>query len=710
MKKKLLLLLLMLTVSIFAEEGMWLLNQLDQLDLEEQGLQIKVDDIYHPRKTSITDAIVWLGGCSSSFVSPDGLLLTNHHCAFGALQRASTKCNDYLKNGFLARKRSDEIQAKGTNAYVLQEMKDVTQKVLKAAKDIEDPVAKNKKITAKITEMTENIEGDREDIHAIIKSMYKGKQYLLFVYKKYQDVRIVYAPPKSIGKYGGDVDNWMWPRHTGDFTFMRVYQAPDGSGAKYSEDNIPVKPKNYLRVAKEPLRKGDFTFILGFPGSTKRWRTSHSVDWNLNYYYPRAIKNFSEMLDLMGQLTKHSEEAKMKVASLDAGLNNAMKNYQGNLDCMKKSNFLDEKITFEKELMNYLNTNENLKKKYGDVLENIGALYQERTKTRDKDYILGMFEFSGGTLTRLANKIYDIAKERSKPKEERDPDFSEKDVKLTLDRLHLRYYRYYEPVDKAFLQRLLRKADNLPEGSRISGLEYVLNNKDISDFVEKAYAKTKLDSLAYARSLFDKSVKELEALDDPLVQMAVSIYDEQEAREDREEAFHAKIKSYRKKYLEALSKWDRNGIYPDANSTIRFTYGHIAGYEPADAVWYEPFTTLSGVIEKNTGEEPFNNPEKLQQLYKNKDYGRWMDRELNDVPVNFLHRCDITGGNSGSAVMNARGELIGLAFDGNYEALTSDWQYNYEMQRTISVDIRYILYITEKFAGADYLLEEMGVN
>ena len=364
MKK--IMILLLFSVSVFAEEGMWLLTQLDQLDLKEKGLKIEVEDIYHPQKTSLTDAIVWLGGCSASFVSPDGLLLTNHHCAYGALQRASSEEKDYIKNGFTAKDRSEEIEAKGTNAYVLQEMKDVTDKVLKAAKGIEDTVERDKKITAKITEMTEDIEGDKEDIRAEIVSMYKGKQYILFVYKKYQDVRIVYAPPKSIGKYGGDIDNWMWPRHTGDFTFMRVYQAPDGTGAKYSADNIPVKPKNYLRVAADPLKEGDFTFILGFPGNTNRWRTSNSVGWNLKYNYPGSIQNFKEILALMEKLTSDSEEGKIKVAGLNAGLNNAMKNYQGNLDGMTKTNFLDKKIVFEKELMEFINSDEKLKKEFGN--------------------------------------------------------------------------------------------------------------------------------------------------------------------------------------------------------------------------------------------------------------------------------------------------------------------------------------------------------
>ncbi len=712
MKKMILIFLLLISVSLFAEEGMWLLTQLDQLNLKDKGLQIEVDDIYHPEKSSLTDAIVSLGGCSASFVSPEGLVLTNHHCALGALQRASTEGVDYIKNGFLAKNRSEEIEARGTSAHVLQEMKDVTEEVLEGVKDIEDIVERDKKITTTITEITEKIEGDREDIRANIASMYNGKQYILFVYKRYQDVRIVYAPPKSIGKYGGDIDNWMWPRHTGDFTYLRVYQAPDGSGARYSVDNVPVKPKNYLRIATDPLKEGDFTFILGFPGNTNRWRTSNSVEWNLKYNYPETIQNYREIIDLMEELTKDSEEGKIKVASLNAGYNNTMKNYQGYLDGMTKTHFLEKKIGFENELMNYINSDADRKQEYGHVLADIKALYDELAETREKDDILRRIGSRGGTLTALANQIYNIAKERAKLDDERDPGFSEKDVESTVDRLDLRYYSYYEPFDKAMLERILQKANQLPEGSRINGLEYIFkdDSKTIGEFVEEAYSKTLLDSVDYAKSLFSKSVKELEDLDDPLMQIAVHLYEENEDRNDRFEAFNAKINVERKNYLNALYAWKGAGLYPDANGTMRFTYGYIAGYKPADAIWYFPFTSLQGVIEKNTGQEPFDVPQKLKALYDAKDYGKWIDPEMDDVIVNFTHRCDITGGNSGSAVMNAKGELIGLAFDGNYEAMTSDWQYDYDMRRTISVDIRYVLFITEKYAQADFLLKEMGVD
>ncbi|MDZ7371232.1 MAG: S46 family peptidase [candidate division KSB1 bacterium] len=702
---------ILIAAVLSAEEGMWLLTQLPELQLESKGLQITAEDIYSPDKPSIVNAIVWLGGCSASFVSPEGLLVTNHHCAFGALQRASTKDADYIANGFLARTREEEMEARGVYAYVLQEMRDVTDEVLAAAKGGKDPVQKDRRITAKITEMTDRIEGERDDLYALIATMFEGRQYILFVYKKYQDVRLVYAPPAAIGNYGGDIDNWMWPRHTGDFTFLRVYQGPDGSGAKYNPANVPLKPKNYLRIASQPIREGDFTFILGFPGRTTRWRTSYSVQWNLEYAYPSSIENYQELIQLMNDLTKDSPEGRIRVANMDKSFNNVMKNYQGNVEGMKRTRFLEKKRAFEAELTAFLAKDPKLQKQYGDVLPRIKALYDQLALTREKDDVLNLFSSQAGTLAGITRQAYTTVREREKPKDKRDPDFSEKDVKETVDRLHLRYYNFWEPVDKAMLKRALDKARNLPASQRIAVLDQLFPNEEAAQaFVDRAFAETRLKDVEFAKSLFNKSAKELDALGDPLIDLMKALYPAFDDLKERNRVFNAQIKELRKSYLDALSIWKKGLIYPDANSTMRFTYGYVNGYRPADAVQYLPFTTLSGVIAKHTGAEPFDAPEKLRQLYEQRDFGRWYDAQLKDVPVNFLHECDITGGNSGSAVMNARGELIGLAFDGNYEALTSDWQYDPQLQRTISVDIRYVLFIVEKFAGARWLLEEMDVR
>ncbi|PLW96339.1 MAG: hypothetical protein C0591_08920 [Marinilabiliales bacterium] len=713
MKKYVLSLLISLLIATisFAQEGMWLLNQIDDLNLKEKGLQIETSDIYNPEKPSLYNAILQLGGGSASFVSSEGLIITNHHVAFGALQRASSAESDYLTNGFLARNRSDEIQAPGYEARLLLEMKDVTDEVLKATKNLTDPTKKDRAINEKMAKMTEAIEKKKGDVDVRIAEMYNGKQYIQFVYKVFKDIRIVYAPPGSIGKYGGDIDNWMWPRHTGDFSFLRVYVSPDGDGAEYSTDNVPYKPIVWLKVATDDLKNKDLTFIMGYPGATTRYRTSNSAAWNLNYNYPFSVKNFSEIINIMDDLTENDPEGKIKVAGLRAGLANAQKNFQGKVDGMTNTNYVQKKLDFEEEFMDWVNSDPETKAKYGNVLKDIKAQYAIINKTRERDDVLGLLQGLSGTQLGIADMAYGIAMEMEKPKNERRPGYDEDAVQQTIDALQYQYMGYFEPVDKAMMIRALKMVNELPAGQRIEGLEYIFDDPSITieDFVENAYNTSKLNDLEFSKSLFVMSPDEIVALNDPFIEIAVNIYPLTEKNREVYESFAANVTELRKQYIDALYEWQGSNMYPDANSTMRFTAGPVKGYSPTDAVWYKPFTTLNGVVQKNTGIEPFDAPAKLLELAYEKDYGNWVDPELNDVPVAFLHQCDITGGNSGSPVMNAKGELIGVAFDGNYEAMISDWQYDYELQRTISVDIRYVMFITEKFANAGFILDEMGV-
>jgi V8-like Glu-specific endopeptidase len=713
--KLLLLVILAFSSSLFADEGMWLMNQINKLDLEKKGLEMDVDDIYSDDDEALVNAIVWLGGCSASFVSDNGLILTNHHCAYGALQRASAdrqKENpdiNFIRDGFLAKDKSDEIQAIGQNAYVLEKMEDVTDDILDPVEDIKDVLERGKKIQELTAAMVKKIEGDREDIMARVVPMFKGKEYHLYVYKKYQDVRIVYAPPGAIGKYGGDIDNWMWPRHTGDFTFLRVYQSPDGEGAKYSPDNVPVKPKRYLKVAQKPLRDGDFTFIIGFPGSTTRWRTSNSVQWNLEKNYPRTIRNYGEVITIIDEFGAENPQAKVKLANLRAGLANTQKNFQGKVEGMTKGNFLGLKRQFESELMQHINKSEALKSKYGSVLDDIEALYDALGQNKNLDDALSDFGFLGGTVISISNQLYGVSAELEKPEADKDPSFNIKTAERTFDNIERRFLSYYEPFDKKMLKRALNNALAADSKAIDESLAFV-KKEGVDAFVERAYKETKMNNPEQIKALFKKPTKELLDSGDPMLKLAAAMYPLIEEFGDRNQDFGTQITDLRNQYMNALYEWKGASIYPDANSTMRFTYGPVRGYYPRDAVYYKPFTTLSGVIEKHTGEDPFDNPAKLAELHQAKDFGKWVDPKYDDVVVAFTHMCDITGGNSGSAVMNARGELIGLAFDGNYEAMTGDWQYNYDLQRTISVDIRYVMFVTEKFAGADYILEEMNLD
>jgi len=713
--KKVLIFLSLCVITILpsaAQEGMWMLTQLGQLDLAKNGLMIPVEKIYSPDKPCIADAILQLGGGSASFVSPEGLVVTNHHVAYTALQRASSINSDYLSNGFLATERIAEISAPGYQARLMLEMKDVTAEVLSGLKDVTDPVEKEKKVNGKIASLTEPVKERESDSEAEVVSLFEGKQYIMYTYKVFRDIRIVYSPPLSIGNYGGEIDNWMWPRHTGDFSFMRVYVSPEGKGTEYSAGNVPYKPEVWLKPAQGDLDEGDFNFIIGYPGFTTRYRSSNSVAWNLDRNYPFSVSNFREVIALCEDLTKNDPAGELKVASLVKGLANAMKNYEGNIEGMKKTHFLQKKLDFEKEYMAWANSTPERKSRYSDILAREKQQYDLLTKTADRDNVFTILTGLAGTMAGVAGQVYNIAKELEKPEDQRQPGLTEEALKEFSEGLSYNYSDYYEPVDKAMLLRVLKMAEALPADQRITGLDFIFNTKDFTteEWVEDAYLSSRMKDPEFARSLIGKPVSEIEKTGDPFIMIAAGIYPMSEEIAEITRSFGANVTALRKDYLEALYDWKGSALYPDASGTIRFTWGPVKGYKPADAVLYSPFTTLTGVIEKNTGEEPFDAPAELVKLSETKDLGRWIDPELKDVPVAFLNQCDITGGNSGSPVMNARGEIIGIAFDGNWEAMTSNWQYDYNLQRCISVDFRYVLFITEKFGKAGFLLKEMGLT
>ncbi len=694
---------------LFAKEGLWLPEQIKTLPLKEAGFHLTADDIYNSKGSSLADAIVNLGGGTAEFVSPDGLLLTNHHVAYGAVQRASTQGTDYLTNGFLAKNREEEIQAPGTSAKILVRVKNVTERITKSVKKSDDPVSRERAIKAAIQVLKDQVEAEGEDIEARVASMYSGREYWLYVYKRFDDVRVVYMPPLAIGNYGAEIDNWMWPRHSGDFAFMRVYVSPDGVGRAYDPANVPYHPKRYLKISTHDLDPGDLTFILGYPGHTNRYRTSWTVDYNLRVSYPRTIARFDYVISLMDSLGAASPEAAIKVAGRIKGLSNYLKKTRGMQSAMEKAHFLEEKRQFEAELDRFIQSKRKTRKKYGSVLSDIAAHYADLEARDTRDQVLGLFGWLAGTLSSTANSIVYTVMEREKPDEERDPNFSEKDVERQVDRLKYRYYSYYEPAERALLNWTLEQSQTLPEDKRIAPLDKLIADQgSVTAAVDYLVSGTALADVEQARAWYQATSNELKAANDPMLNLAFALYPIHEEMRDWNEAWNAEMKTIRRAYVDAVQTYRQGQIYPDANGTLRFTYGYVEGYSPRDAVNYSSQTTLRGVIEKDTGEKPFNMPPVLRTLEESKDFGRWADPDLGDVPVAFTHQCDITNGNSGSPVLNAWGELIGIAFDLNYEALLADWRYDEALERTISVDIRYVLFVTEKVAGADYILKELG--
>ncbi len=704
------LLLMVFSISL-ADEGMWLLDQLKELDwkkLQKRGMKLSPREVY-----ALKDAVVIIDGGTGEFVSPKGLVLTNHHVAFGALQRASTPEHNYIENGFLASSMEEEIPIPGYEVLITQAFKDVTDEVKKVLKEGMSPVERFDALNRQMEKIREAAEKD-EGIEARVVPMFNGVYYYLVTYKRYKDVRLVYAPPRSIGEYGGDIDNWMWPRHTGDFAFFRVYANKDGEPADYSKDNVPYQPKKYFPISNQGVKKGDFTFILGFPGRTYRYRTSYSVAYNQEINFPFQIELFSTAIHVLETEGKKDPRIAIAVSGFLKGLNNVLKNNQGMLDGFRKLKLLDKKKAFEKEFTAFLNSKPELKKKYGDVLPQIAQLYADLRTWGPQHQWLGAVRFV--SLPNLVYSAYRYAIEKEKPEDQREPGFTEKNIQRMKEQLKYRNKQYFKEVDRAMLKAFLEKMANLPENYQprfvqkiIDGAQGEEAKQRIDAYVDNLFDKTQFKDLLDAARLFDMSRKEIEKMKDPLVAFAKTYYQEMKPVEEKNKEFGGKIEELRAKYMEALFAWKGKKLYPDANRTLRFTYGDVQGYSPRDAVIYLPKTRLYGVVEKHTGKDPFNAPQKLLQLEATRDFGAYEDPALHDVPVNFLHTTDITGGNSGSPVLNGRGELIGVAFDGNYEAMTSDFQFDNAITRTISVDAQYLLFILDKFSNAQNILKELEI-
>lgn len=701
------LILIIFSSSIFADEGMWQLSQLPKLKLEKKGLKMQTGDIYNPEGGGLTDAILSLGGCSASFVSENGLIATNHHCAYGAISRNSTPDNNILANGFLAKNFSEELPTE-TKITVLYRYKDVTDEVKEAVADISDPRDRYKAIDRK----TKQIVLDAEKApytKARVASMNGGQQYVLFISKEIQDVRLVYNPAASIGKYGGDIDNWMWPRHTGDWSFLRAYVDKDGNPAPYNKENVPYEPEHYLKVSAKGIQDGDFNMIIGFPGRTMRYKTALEVSSTLDNNYKKTIKIMKGLIDIIDGARKNDPQANLKYAPISAGINNYYKNTQGMIDGLTKSKLADRKKVEEKKLLTWIDENNDRKDKYGNPVTEIDNIVTEMQKTADKRAIGRWMMWVNSVMSRSAS-IIRWGQEKSKNDIERKRGYMDRDLPRLKRRLETMERGFLSEVDQQILEYFLNLAFDLPEDQRIPAVEqFVISRENIHKFVTDLYDGTKITDKETRMIYFDMSSDELKQTMDPALEFAKALVTEADQYEEMDETNDGKLQQLRPAFIGAIAAMKGMPLYPDANSTIRLTYGYIKGYSPRDAVNYNWYTTANGIAEKFTGEEPFNAPKKLLDLIAKKEWGDFEDSQEKTLMVDFLNTCDITGGNSGSAVMNAEGELIGLAFDGDYEAMTSDWQFTPAFSRTIAVDIRYALWVMKYVDNAENLLDEMDI-
>jgi hypothetical protein len=694
------------------EEGMYPVSEIGKLDLRAKGLEIAPEDIFSPDRIGLIYGIVQVGA-TGSFVSPDGLILTNHHVAFGAAQAASTSARDYIHDGFLARTRGQEIEAKGMTARITESFRDVSAEVLAALKPSMDGAARTGAVERRVKEIVAAAEKAAPGKRAEVAEMFAGKTYVLFLYTYLKDIRLVYVPPRSIGEFGGEVDNWMWPRHTCDFSFLRAYVGPDGGPADFSPANVPYKPKRFLKVAPEGVRENDFVFLLGYPGRTYRHTTSSFLAYEEEVRMPYVADWYAWQIDLMEKMGQGDRSVALKHAARIKGLANTMKNYRGKLQGMKRVGIVERKRDEERRLGAFIAADPALEARYGGLLDEFAAVYREMRANAEYRLVMGTLR-SSVNLLGFASTIYEASIERPKKDLEREPAFMDRNFAQTKRRLALALDNFYEPTDRAIFKELLLRGARLETARRLPLFAGIAAAADpdgaASAFVDDLYRRTRLADKEFVLAALDKPAAEIEALGDPFIELAAGLYPVTKALRRQEDAWSGALDALYPRLLEVKSRFEAQGFIPDANSTLRLTFGRVRGYSPADAVSYRPFTTVDGVVEKTTGREPFDTPAALLDLVRARDFGRFKPEGFASVPACILYDADTTGGNSGSPVLNARGELVAVNFDRTYEATINDYAWSAEYSRSIGVDIRYVLWVTEKYAGAGFLLREMGVD
>lgn len=703
--------LLWFCLAVTADDGMWMPHQMKDLNLQAQGLRMNPADLYKTDGSGLMSAIVHLGGGTGEFVSPKGLILTNHHVAFGAIQRASDKEHDYITNGFLAKSGVEEIPAAGYIADVLLKYEDITSQVTRQLGKKLKPYDRFKKLEAIRKAIIRKAESKGQDLYCTISSMYSGNRYYLYTFKRLKDIRLVYAPPQAIGNFGGDVDNWMWPRHTCDFTYLRAYVSPDNIGREYHQDNVPYQPKSFLTMSLKGVKDGDFSFIMGYPGRTYRNYTSAQFNAELETLNKR-LGQFKEIIHFYEQAGKNDRAIQIKYASLIKSLNNGLKNYTGKLEGFQNRKIADLKQREEEAFISAI-ADETVRQQARGILESIAEFIERNRQIGEKYELINALQSSrtGSALLSQACTLYKAALELQKPDSKRKAGYQERDLSRLKQRIQLAERGYDFDTDKAYLKFVLGKNIGKSDLLLPASLKEAMQNgqEALNKLVDRAYQTTQLGNAEKRLALLDKSPRQLKESDDLLLQLAAEIVTMTEAFDRQSEAMAQELSDLRREYLAIALKYRQN-LAPDANSTIRFTSGVIDGYSPKDAVYYRSKTSLKGVMEKKQDAFPFFVPQKLEDLYNQKDFGRYMDSELQDIATCFLNTTNVTGGNSGSPTLNADGEQTGIIFDMTYESVTGDYKIIPELQRTISVDIRYVLFITEKFSGAGYLLNEMVIK
>lgn len=723
-----------------ADGGMYPISQLERINLQQAGLNIPLSQLYNPDSISILNAIVRIGGCTGSFISDQGLILTNHHCVFGSLKPHSKEGQNYMETGFLANEKSAELPMKGTEVKIMLTYEDVSAEVLEGVEDIEDPIERQRKLTENAGKLQAARQAEEPDYQIEVSEMLVGKSYILFKYQMLKDLRLVYVPARTIGEFGGATDNWEWPRHTGDFSFVRAYVGPNGEPAPYSEDNIPFEPDMHLEVNEKGLSEEDFMFILGYPGRTYKNRSAEFIRFQNDYQLPYIANWFEFQIGKMTALTQQSEELKIKYDPQIKRLANVSKNYRGKLKSIAGIDLYHQKKEEEREILEALSQDKEKQAAFQEVLDELAGAYEGIFDRGNKIFWYSQ-TFGSATFLQMAETLNDIRQVAI------DSNYSKKaEVAALMERKNVKalfrqiYNNYDENVDMLFLSYNLRKALDFKGGDEVEGLQAFFNIDDeamaeysfnaflaegyrgekgsvertIDDFLRNAYRKSIFTDTTTLFKLLDKKPHKMIGTKDPFFGMVKAIADDKAATDSVRVLNFSKINAALPSYVDMKMEVNQEDFVPDANATLRLTYGYIKGYSPRNSVYYEPFTTLTGIVEKSEESGDYKGNAEMLSLIDNTrvEESKYYYEPIQHIPVNMLYNTDTSGGNSGSPILDKNGHLVGLNFDRTYEATINDFAWDDAYSRSIGVDIRFMLWCLKNLneGQAAYLLDEMKTD
>lgn len=713
--RKTLALLTLIAAPAFAGEGKWTPQQVLELDskwLKAQGLELSPRKLWDPKRgTGLLAGTVNVGGCSGAFISSTGLIITNHHCVFGIVQEHSSPGKDLITDGFLATTREEELPGKGARVQVPRSFTDVTKQVLAAVPEGADDKTRYQAIERKQKELVAECE-KKPATRCHVAIFDGGLQYTLMESTELRDVRLVYAPPRGVGEFGGDEDNWMWPRHTGDFSILRAYTAPDGSPAAYDAKNVPYKAEFFFPLATQGVKPGDFVMVLGYPGTTYRALLADEMAERQSRFYPRVIDVLGEAIRILEEEGAKDPAGKIAVASALKSLHNRHKNAGGQLAGLKRGRIIEKTREAEEAVVKWAQSRKDAQGALA-AREALLAARKEADRTFEREFLLN----SIGSLARApaqAVTLARLARERQKPDMERRPAFMERELAQLRERVEREQKNFFPPAEKRLLQMFVRRAQALGAGERIAAVDKHFGAKaseaEVAAKVDAMYAATKVTVLAERLAMFTETPEQLAARKDPLLAFGIDLAEEVRALDDLTDARAGASLRLRPEWRRAVLAHAGKPVAPDANRTLRVSFAKVQGYAPRDGVWYTPQTTLSGMLAKHTGAEPFIVPDKVRAAAEAKRFGPWVDAKLQDVPVDFLSDADTTGGNSGSPTVNGKGQLVGVNFDRVWENVANDFGYNPDVARNVNVDVRYLLWMLDQVEDADALLRELGVR